>query len=190
MLKQLYIMTFEIGHVAFASTLSHFSVILFPMLGKQTLHFINVVSIHLTLVGELNRQRSSFNLHSFCFFITISSSSKNKPSIIQKWLVLPLPVLTPHRLTPFPLPVIPTIPSMHHHQARKWLLPPPSFLSQSFPFPLKSSFLKKFNPRGEWRGQRRGLQGTSIEGWGGCWGWAHNTLMRALPRRKRRRRAS
>ena len=135
MLKQLYLMTFEIGHVAFASTLSHFSIILFPMLGKQTLHFINVVSIHLTLVGELNRQRSSFNLHSFCFFITISSSSKNKPSIIQKWLVLPLPVLTPHRLTPLPLPVIPTIPSMHHHQARKWLLPPPLLPFPIFPLP-------------------------------------------------------
>ena len=147
MLKQLYLMTFEIGHAAFASTLSHFSVISFPMLGKQTLLFINVVSIHLTLVGELNRQRSSFNLHSICAFITSSSSSKKKPSIIQKWPVLPLLVLTPHKLTPLPLPVIPIIPIMHHHQARKWSLPLLYFLSHSFPFPVSSSFLKKLHSR-------------------------------------------
>ena len=104
------------------------------------------MSIHRTSVGELNRQRSSFNLHSFCVFITSSSSSKNKPSIIQKWPVLPLPILTPHRLTSLPLPVIPIIPSMHHYQARKWLLRLLSFLSQSFPLPLKYSFLKKFKP--------------------------------------------
>ena len=147
MLKQLYLMTFEIGHAAFASALSHFSVISFPMLGKQTLLFINVVSIHLTSVGELNRQRSSFNLHSICAFITSSSSSKKKPSIIQKWPVLPLLVLAPHKLTPLPLPVIPIIPTMHHHQARKWSLPLLYFLSHSFPFPVSSSFLKKLHSR-------------------------------------------
>ena len=41
MLKQLYHMMFEMGHVAFAGTPSHFSIILIPMLGKQTLLFIN-----------------------------------------------------------------------------------------------------------------------------------------------------
>ena len=115
MLKQLYLMTFEMGHVAFMSTPSHFSVILFPKLGKKTLLFISVVSIHLTPVVELNRQRSSFDLHSFCIFITSSSSSKNEPSIIQKWVVLPLLVITPHRLTPLPMQVILLMPSMHHH---------------------------------------------------------------------------
>ena len=34
-------MMFEMGHVAFAGTPSHFSIILIPMLGKQTLLFIN-----------------------------------------------------------------------------------------------------------------------------------------------------
>ena len=42
--------------------------------------------------------------------------------------------------------------SMHHHLASKWSLPLHSFLSQSFPFPFKCSFLKRFNPR---RGVKR-----------------------------------
>ena len=148
MLKQLYLMTFEMGHMAFIGTPNHFSVILFPTLGKQTLLFVNVMSTHLTLVGELNRSRSSLNLHSFCVFIT-SSFSKKKPSTIQKWLVLPLLVLTPHRLTPLPLPVISLMTSMHHHQAPKWSLPLLSFLSQSFLFPSSLPFSRISTLRGE-----------------------------------------
>ena len=37
------------------------------------------------------------------------------------------------------------IPTMHHHPALNWSLFLLPFLSQSFPFPLKPSFLKKFN---------------------------------------------
>ena len=90
-------MTFGTGHVAFAGTSSHFGVVTFPTFDKQTLLYINVTTFLLTPVGDLNRQRSSFNLHSLCilhsfFFLfwketlyhkkmacSSSSSSSNSP---------------------------------------------------------------------------------------------------------------
>ena len=52
MLKKLYLMTFKTRHVAFAGVSSYFDVASFPALGRQTLLFINVMSLHLALVGD------------------------------------------------------------------------------------------------------------------------------------------
>ena len=100
MLKQLYLITFEMGLVTFAGAPSHFGIVLYPALGKQTLLSINVTSLHLTPIGDLNRQRSSFNLHSFCICISSSSSSSKKETFhCKKWplLLLLLQALTPQK---------------------------------------------------------------------------------------------
>lgn len=145
MLKQLYLMTFEMGLVAFAGAPSHFGIILYPVLGRQTLLSINVASFLLTPIGDLNRQRSSFNLHSFCIRIASSSSSKKETFHCKKWLVLLLlQALTPQRMTPLPPSMNLPTPIMHLHLALEWFLSLLPFLSQSFPSPLKSSFLTKF----------------------------------------------
>lgn len=52
MIEQSCLLAFEIGHVASAGVSSHFGVASYPVLGRQTLLFVNVVSIHLTPVGD------------------------------------------------------------------------------------------------------------------------------------------
>ena len=76
MLKQLCLVVLETGHVASADVSSHFGLTSFLALGRHTLLFINVVSFHLTLVGDLKRKRSPFILHSFCICTPSSSLEK------------------------------------------------------------------------------------------------------------------
>ena len=52
-LKQLYLMMFETRHVASVGVSSHFGVASFLVPGRQTLLLINVLSFHLTPVGDL-----------------------------------------------------------------------------------------------------------------------------------------
>ena len=52
MLKQLYLVMFEAEHVVSAGGSSCFSVASFSTLGRQTLLFLNVMSLHLTLVSD------------------------------------------------------------------------------------------------------------------------------------------
>ena len=76
-LKQLCLVTFETGHMVSAGISSHFGIASFPILGRKTLPFTNVMSFLLTPIGDLKRKRSSLILHSFCIF-TPSSSLERK----------------------------------------------------------------------------------------------------------------
>lgn len=98
MIEQSCLLTFESGHVASIGVSSHFGVASYHVLGRQTLLFINVVSFHLTPVGDLKREKiflySSFILHPYLFLLLLKENPHHQP----KWPTSHLQVLTLPRI--------------------------------------------------------------------------------------------
>ena len=96
----------------------------FLRFGRQTLLLLNVMSLHLTAIEDLNKECSFFNLHSFCIFRiflpkkTLTSTKKCQTPFLM--------VLTPHSTPQALLRALPLIA----------LLPPPSLVHHSLPFPI------------------------------------------------------
>ena len=134
----------------------------FPMLGRHTLIFINVVSLHLTLVGDSKGKKSSFILHSFCIH-TLSFFYKENPPLSTKWLALRLRVPTPPEVVQTLLVVAQILPmsTMHPQPFQipfslllSSFLSSPSFLKFSFPNPRKSNYGKVVKKRKKNRTQK------------------------------------
>ena len=107
----------------------------FLRFGRQTLLLINVMSLHLIVVEDLNRECFFFKLHSFCIFllslknlklhkkkIMSNSSSSGGSNSLQHSLISFKSASTDHTPSPPPSPVHPPLPFPIH------LLPPQIFI--------------------------------------------------------------
>ena len=103
----------------------------FLRFGRQTLLLINVMSLHLTTVEDLNKECSFFNLHSFCIFLIFLP--KKTLTFTKKCQTPLLMVLTPHNTPQALLRALPLI----------VLLPPPSPVHHPLPFPPQVFILEE-----------------------------------------------
>ena len=114
----------------------------FLCFGRQTLLFINVMSLHLTVVEDLNREYFFFNLHSFYIFLIFLLRTLTSTHTKKKCQTLLLLVPTPQSTLKALLRVLPVIVLLPHHQVL-------CFLLSLFPFTLcllKFSFSRRLLP--------------------------------------------
>ena len=97
----------------------------FLRFGRQTLLLINVMSLHLTTVEDLNRECFFFNLHSYCIFLIFLPKNLNLHE--KKCQTLLLLVPTPQSTLQAPPRVLLTTILLPYHQV---------LCTPRFPFPI------------------------------------------------------